>query len=200
VFLKIIKCEFTPDHPLRKIFNKNNLKLSYSCMPNVQQIINRHNQSILNPKETTPKGCNCRVKSQCPMEGRCLESNIVYQATVSTDNKSETYVGLTSTTFKARYNNHKYSFNHTSKRAATELSNYIWSLKDNNIPYNIKWSILKHANPYNTRSKLCSLCNWEKYFIICEHDKASLNSRNELTSACRHISKHLLSNWIATNT
>ena len=35
---KVDKC-FPLNHPLRKIFNKNTLKLSYSCMPNMEAII-----------------------------------------------------------------------------------------------------------------------------------------------------------------
>ena len=38
-FLHLIDKCFPVDHKLRKIFNRNTLKLSYSCMPNVQQII-----------------------------------------------------------------------------------------------------------------------------------------------------------------
>ena len=34
-FLSIVNDCFRQDHPLRKIFNKNTLKLSYSCMPNL---------------------------------------------------------------------------------------------------------------------------------------------------------------------
>ena len=33
-FLLIVNDCFRQDHPLRKIFNKNTLKISYSCMPN----------------------------------------------------------------------------------------------------------------------------------------------------------------------
>ena len=31
------------------------------------------------------------------------------------------------------------------------------------------------------------LCLWEKCFIICKPDLASLNKRNELISSCRHF-------------
>jgi len=34
-FLKIITKVFHSKHPLQKIFNRNTLKLSYSCMPNI---------------------------------------------------------------------------------------------------------------------------------------------------------------------
>jgi hypothetical protein len=35
-FLKIIDEEFPADHPLHKIFNRNTVKISYSCMPNIE--------------------------------------------------------------------------------------------------------------------------------------------------------------------
>ena len=40
----------------------------------------------------------------------------------------------------------------------TELSKYIWNLKNNNISYSIKWKILKRAKSYNNASKRCNLC------------------------------------------
>ena len=39
---------FPKDHKLRKIFNCNTIKISYSCMNNTKQIINNHNKCILN--------------------------------------------------------------------------------------------------------------------------------------------------------
>ena len=39
-------------------------------------------------------------------------SEVVYQATVTTGDKRETYIGLTATQFKARYRNHPMSFRH----------------------------------------------------------------------------------------
>ena len=38
-FLRMIDECFPQSHPLRKIFNKDTLKLSYSCMPHIQNII-----------------------------------------------------------------------------------------------------------------------------------------------------------------
>ena len=46
-FLRIVKESFTPGHPLRKIFNRNTLKVSYSCMPNLERKIGAHNKSSL---------------------------------------------------------------------------------------------------------------------------------------------------------
>ena len=50
-------------------------------------------------------------------------SEVVYQATVTTGDKKETYIGLTATQFKARDRNHLISFRHEKRRNETELSN-----------------------------------------------------------------------------
>jgi len=169
-------------------------------MNNINSAINAHNNAILKPKpknNSQDRTCNCRIKAQCPLNNNCLKSSLIYQATVTTDNgHKSTYVGLTENSFKTRYTNHKASFNHSSKRNSTELSKLIWNLKDSNIKYRINWTILKHATAYNPRTGKCNLCNWEQYFIIFRPDKSSINKRNELISACRHASKHLISNAI----
>ena len=46
-FLQAIDDSFPPNNPLHKIFNRNTLKLSYSCMPNVHCIVSGHNKTIL---------------------------------------------------------------------------------------------------------------------------------------------------------
>ena len=201
-FLKIIDKCFPKTHILHRIFNRNTLKISYSCMPNMRNIIEAHNKKLLNNNQgskdnDTPKQmCNCRDKSNCPMEGKCLEKNIIYQATVTrTDNNNnETYIGLCSTTFKQRYANHKTSIEHKHKRHSTELSNYIWKLKEQNIPYVLKWKILRHSKPYSNISKTCQLCLNEKFFIIYKPSMCSLNNRNELATSCRHRKSYLLNN------
>ena len=124
-FLNIVKECFKTDHPLKKIFNKNTLKLSYSCMPNLERKIDTHNKSLLQKRTPTPeKLCNCRAQPNCPLKGRCLTTNIIYQATVECDDNKETYMGLTGDQFKSRYRNHTASFRDTRKRNATELSKH----------------------------------------------------------------------------
>ena len=109
------------------------------------------------------------------------------------------------TAFKVRYRNHVSSFRNERYKHATELSKYISSLKDKNAKYNIKWCEIKQkynikwrkikqASSYSNITKRCNLCLWEKYFIICKPEMASLNKRNELSSCCRHVRKFLLRN------
>ena len=133
-FLKILDEEFPESHVLQKIFNRNTVKISYCCMPNLKQKIDGNNKSML-LKTTTPpvlKACNCRIPADCPMAGNCLIqciSSMVYQATVTTeDNRpAQTYVGLTENSFKTRFANRKSSFNNPDKRLlSTELSKHVW--------------------------------------------------------------------------
>ena len=145
----------------------NTVKISYSCMTNLKQNIDGHNKSTLHKKIVPSKTCNCRKPADCPLAGNCLKESVVYQATVATvDNRpDQTYVGLTENSFKTRFTNHKASFNHPSKKLNTELSKYIWQLKDTKTNFQITWKILKQAAPYNPASNRCNLCLWEKYFI-----------------------------------
>ena len=200
-FFDIIDTVFNKKHILHRIFNRNTIKLSYSCMRNISQIVKGHNKTILSRENSVNEtyGCNCRNRNECPLTGKCLTPSLIYQATVTTKDNTkpeQSYVGLTANKFKERYYNHKCSFNNPSKRQATELSKYIWSLKDNDISHSINWRILTRARPYHRSANKCELCLAEKYFIIFKPEMASLIRRSELISTCRHSSKFLLRNSI----
>ena len=168
-------------------------------MPSMERIIQAENRKKLAAMSNDTKldksenCCNCLRKNKCPLEGKCKTESIVYKAEVSSEGKTETYIGLTSTDFKARYGNHKNSFTNPAKRHSTELSKYIWKLKDEKKDFNIKWNIMCKASTYNSNSKKCNLCLAEKYYIICHPEWASLNKRSELISKCRHELKCSLS-------
>ena len=132
-FLSLIDKHFPKSSPLHKIFNRNTLKLSYSCMGNIKTIISNHNKAEINKSTRTnvqKKNCNCRKTSTCPMDGNCNVENIIYQAEVTTTATKETYIGLCDTPFKLRYANHVCSFRNERYKHATELSKHIWTLKD----------------------------------------------------------------------
>ena len=201
-FLKIINKCFDKKNPLSKIFNKNTVKISYSTMPNMKNKIDAHNKKLLTKNTHNPinnKKCNCKTKSECPLEQNCLQKNIIYQAKVTRldNNTTESYIGLCETDFKARYSNHKTSIKHNNKRNATELSKYIWKLKDQNINYNLNWTIIKQAQSYNNSTKRCNLCLTEKYYIINRPELATLNKKSEFISTCRHSRNYLLSHFLA---
>ena len=84
IFLGIVNSSFPEGHALKPIFNRNTLKLSYSCMPNVKNAIEAHNKTQLKkPAAEPPKNCNCRDKPSWPLNGECRAKSIVYQATVT---------------------------------------------------------------------------------------------------------------------
>jgi hypothetical protein len=99
-------------------------------MRNIKSIIDGHNKAILNHTTREDK-CNCRRPENCPLDGKCTASSVIYQATVTRDDNRaiQTYVGLTEGKFKLRYSNHISSFSYAHKKSSTELSKYIWSLK-----------------------------------------------------------------------
>ena len=190
---------FPKSHRLHKLFNRNNLKVSYSCLPNISSIISSHNRKILNPDttdDTTDETCNCRAKAECPLSGNCLDKHLIYQSTVksSPDDEGVNYIGLTENTFKTRWNQHKHTFRYESKANSTELSKYVWKLQSKNIVPLLSWKVIDHAKPYKNGGKSCNLCMTEKYHIITSKDKI-INKRTELISTCRHMSKFLLKNF-----
>ena len=110
-FPKLISKHFPRHHKFYKLFNKNNVKVSYSCMPNMKNIINTHNkistlQKIINITRT----CNCIRKHQCPLNEKCLTNNILYEASITpneANSKTKMYYGVSETAFKFRYANYK---------------------------------------------------------------------------------------------
>ena len=100
------------------------------------------------------------------------------------------YFGSTEN-FKSRYSQHKSSFKNRPA-AHTTLSSYIWKLKDENIQFQVKWSIIKKGHAFSSGSKACNLCLTEKLVILTENQQNMLNKRDELLETCRHRRKHLL--------
>ena len=50
VFLKLSKKIFPTSHILYKVFNKNTVRISYSCIKIIKFVISSHNKNILNPR------------------------------------------------------------------------------------------------------------------------------------------------------
>ena len=128
LFLKLIEKHFPSNDPLRKLFNKNSLKLSYGCLPNVNSFISAQNRKLLSNIWADKVQCNCRGGvTACPVNGRCKEENVVYKVTVNTLENSKTYIGST-VNFKDRFNQHQSSFRLHKYKNNTALSTYIWSI------------------------------------------------------------------------
>jgi hypothetical protein len=189
IFIKLIKKHFPKDNKYHNFFNGNTVKVSYSCMNNVESIIKSHNTNMIKQKpdqEINKIQCNCRKPDECPLNGKCLSNSVVYEATVSTTNTNTKYIGLTGGNFKERYRNHKKSFQNEKYKKETELSKYIWGLKQKKIQYTVTWKILKTSNTAMRSSGQCNLCMDEKLSILKYKNTGILNKRNELLGTCRH--------------
>ena len=100
--------------------------------------------------------------------------------------------GLSSYTFKKRYDGHTYTFRHRVQNSTT-LSTHVWDLYDERKKHDIKWELIDRAPEFNPTNRKCRLCDKEKYYIIFQPEGATLNSRSELFSTCRHRKRLLLS-------
>ena len=129
-FLQILDKHLPKSHKFHELFNRSNVKFSYSSLPSFANIINSHNKKILRQEEmVSPKPhCSCRVKESCPLNGDCLQSSVAYGCKITTSNTAEDsphYTGLTGNTFKGSLYEHKNSFKYETKKNSTELSNYV---------------------------------------------------------------------------
>ena len=165
-FLALIDKHFPKLSVLHKIFNRNSVKVSYSCMPNAKSNISNHNCRVLNNKMTSinEKTCSCRAESKCPLDGKCLTTSIVYKAEITPTD----------------------ALTHAKYAKETELSKYAWNLKETGRLFTIKWSIIKCVPAYIAGGRSCNLCLEEKLLIMKSNKEKTLNKRSELFAKCRH--------------
>ena len=197
-FLNLLDKHFPPNSKYRKLFNRNNLKVSYACMPNLKTIINSHNRKILESTVRLEQGaCNCIVKNDCPLNGNCLTTNLLYEGHITsniTNYGEKVYTGITKPKFKLRFANHKKAFNNKKYKNDTELSKEVWKRKEKNATYKVVWNAVKQYPDYNPVNKRCLLCLNEKLKILENESGNLINKRSEIISKCRHRNKHMLNN------
>ena len=104
-----------------------------------------------NDNETNDKTCNCRPE---------VETNDSIN-----ELSTKVYFSISETEFKSRNNNHTMSFRNRTHKNDTEFSKYVWSIKDQNKDFDVKWSIFKKSSRYSIISKSCNLCLLEKLVI-----------------------------------
>ena len=171
------------------------MKVSYSCMSNMANIIKSHNTKIQRkPRDTNDETSNnnCRVRPDCPLNCECKSNNIVYEATVTAEDRTiRNYIGMAEHSFITRYVDHKQSLEKKKYATKTSLSRYLWELKESGIKYSIKWSIMQRARAYRGGSRQCNLCLAEKLCILNADKRLLLNKESELISSCRHKNKFL---------
>ena len=67
-FLNLIDECFPPTHPLAKVLNRKNVKVSYSTTSNMEQIISGKNAKVLKTTENEVRKCNCPNNKECPLD------------------------------------------------------------------------------------------------------------------------------------
>ena len=123
-FLKLVDKHFPRSNRLYKIFNRNTIKVSYSCTDNIEQHVKKHNNYVQQKnKGNIQLSCNCRDKLKCPLNGKCRTENIVYKCTSLTEsNLKKVYLGLAEGEFKTnRFYNHQQSFRNQKYSKSTTL-------------------------------------------------------------------------------
>ena len=83
-------------------------------MPNMSSIIKPRNKKVIcnNESKSSKSSCNCGAKSSCPINGNCLQQNVIYcSKAISRNqftNKSHShYIGSTESFLKIDYINTK---------------------------------------------------------------------------------------------
>ena len=146
------KC-FPPGHILQPLINRNNVKLSYSCLPNMGTVIKNKNNQLLKGEQTQPNPCSC-TPGECPVEGRCKMEGVIYQASIKTQNQETySYIGLTENQFIQRYQQHLSSFRTHDPRNSTSLSKKVLQLQRNRVLFDVKWKIIQKCKPIQCRTK-----------------------------------------------
>ena len=60
--LQLLDLHFPPSNKFHKIFDRDNLNVSYSCTQNVGNITKSHNKKLINSSTHHAQPCNCRKK------------------------------------------------------------------------------------------------------------------------------------------
>ena len=115
---------FPNNRKYHKIFNKNNVKNSYSCIANIKSIVNMHNKDVIEEKETRAVNCKCINKPDYHLSNQFQITSIIYETKIPSNFRKyheKLYHGSSEGSFKQRHGNLKKSFNHENRRTDTEL-------------------------------------------------------------------------------
>lgn len=105
LFLKFIDKHSTNSPEMKKLFNRNNLKVG-----SIEKIIVKHNKKIMERYDNKePNRCTCWVKEECPLNRAWLTRDGIYEAKVISGGETKYYVGATNGDWKRWYYDHKMS-------------------------------------------------------------------------------------------
>ncbi len=125
----------------------------------MKSIILSYNKALLSyyhqsQTQTSDKECNYRINFRWTENA---SHKMYFTKPQLQKTLSDSYAGF-ATNFEEHYKNYTAYFRHQSKRDETELSKEIWTLKDNNKPFIIKWKIIKQCRPHKTSNRVLQKC------------------------------------------
>ena len=158
----------------------------------MSKIYKSHNSKITSAPCNQLTLCNCRIKGECPMDGKCQTMDAVDDCRVTSSEPQNIYFRLIEEKWKQRYYHHKKSFHHKRYSPETTLSSYVRHLSETlDVTPNLKLSVVRYATPYSNISKKSISYLYEKLVIVTyprQHEL--LNKRLELFCKRRHENKY----------
>ena len=83
-FLSLVNKYFPPHDKFSKIFNRSNMKISYSSMWNMKSRINIYKKTVTKAQPSAQaRTCNCINKSKRPLNNKCLSNTVLYKASIT---------------------------------------------------------------------------------------------------------------------
>ena len=123
-FLQLVTKNFPKSNKFDKIFKRNTVKVSYSCMNSMPKIIKGHNNKVTSkPHDQTQY--NCRENAECSMEENYQVNEVFYKCDVTRPLLKKVYLGLAEGEWKNHFYNHKLLFKNKRYFNKTTLSSYM---------------------------------------------------------------------------
>ena len=126
----------------------------------MSQIVKGHNKKIVQKETQETLECNCRVKTDCTLNGDCRKESVIYKCEATTCNSKKVYLGLTEGEFKKqRCYDHVKSFKNEFYDNSLTVSSYLLEMKKRkNVAPALTWEVLRTVKSYFNIIKRCSLC------------------------------------------
>ena len=118
---------------------------------------------VLNNTAETEESCNCRNKNNCPLDGKCLTPNIIYEAQITSNQrnyKQKVYIE-TAETKQILNTGLTTTQNHSTLNTMKTTENYLkntGTIKRNHFIPKVTWRIIRKCAPFNTTKRKCYLC------------------------------------------
>ena len=84
MFLPLIDTYFSPANNLHRIFNRNTVRVSYSCTQNISQNTKGQNKNVTQIRQNHQLECNCGIKTECALNRNCWKEDMIYECTTLT--------------------------------------------------------------------------------------------------------------------